>query len=133
MRTRMKIVAALALLSLAGAALAVSTTSFAAEKMSTASGRVAPSDLAVTDIESLLRGKNRVDLVLTIANGDTTSAHAASLTVQALDLAGNLLEERTFATPSIGAGETWSTTVTFSARDLSAAYAESYVIVKQTA
>lgn len=127
-----RVVVLVALLAIAGTALAISVTNLAVEKISTASGRVAASDLSVTGIDSDVKGKNRLDLEITLTNGDTV-AHRANMTVQVLDAVGDVVAEQTLATPSIAGGAAWSTSIVFNAAGLAADYAETFVILKQTA
>lgn len=124
---------ALALLAVTGTALAIGVTTLVAEKISTATGRVAPSDLEVTRIDPLIKGKTRVDVVLTLTNGDRSAPHAATVTVQLLDGAGSLLAEEILQTPTIAAGGSWSTTLVFNRPALTADYVETFVVIKQTA
>lgn len=122
--------AVVAFLAIFGTAVGIGMTSTTPERMTTASGRIDPSDLSISAIDADVKGKNRVDVTVTLANGAAVP-RAANMTIQLLDSAGSVLAERAVATPAIAAGASWSRTESVTQAGIVAAYVETFVIVEE--
>ena len=102
------------------------------EKISIYSGQVQDSDFQITALETKIKGRNRVDVSLTLKNGDSANAHSADVTVQLLDSNGDVLLEQTENTGNVEASGTWTHTFTFTQQGLVSQYDSTFIVIKQT-
>ena len=93
-------------------------------------GSVQDTQFSVVTLETSIKGPNKIEIVLTIRNDDS-SVHSASVTVQLLDSGDNIILEETKMTGDVmGAGD-WSGTYSFTKTGLVAEYTKPFVVIKQ--
>lgn len=114
-----------------GTALALTITPFQIEKINLFGTQIQDTDFSLQEYNTKVKGKNRVDITLTIKNEDT-APHFANVTVQLLDTAGDVILEQTAATGEVLGGDSWTHTFVFQQTGLVEAYDSSLVIIDQS-
>lgn len=114
-----------------GTAAALSLDVWAPAKQSVFTSGIEESDFALEEFRTFVKGKDRIDVRLTLANADSVP-HEANVTVQLLDAAGAVLVEETRQVGSLAGGDSARETWRFEAPGLVAGFEETFVIVEQT-
>ena len=132
---RVPLIGVIAILFLSTVVTVAALTIYASsvEKINIWGGQVQDTDFTLDSTSTKIKGKNKIEVTVTITNSDDSNPHTASVTVQLLDAAGDILVEETIATGSVLASATWSDTFVLTAEELVASYDSPYVIIYQTA
>ena len=115
------LVVALILSSTLTVATALTIKAAAIEKINIWGGTIQDTQFVLLTSEVNIQGKNKVDVSISIRNGDT-SAHVAIVTVQLLDSNGDVILDSAQNTGNVGSGVTWSSTFSFSRGGLVATF-----------
>lgn len=114
-------------------ALTVETQTLDTERISLFSGQTGDSDLTIQAYDVQVKGKERIDVRVTIQNPSQSQApHRGKVTVQLLDPRDEVIAKTTKATQSLDPDETQRLRYRFTGPDLVESYEETFIVVDQT-
>lgn len=116
---------------LVGTVVALGTLFSEAKQMSIFGQSVRSSDFSLQKLDSMAKGKNQLDVVVTLRNDDAASARSANATVQVLSVAGDVIAEQTQSTGPVGPGGSATLTYTFATAGIVAAFDSLQVVLVQ--
>lgn len=114
-------------------ALTVDTGTLETQVVSLFSGQTTQSELTIQAYETKFKGKEKIDVSVTIHNpSSSSSAHEGNVTVQLLDANDDLITEATKATDSLDPGTDQDLSYSFSQANLVEQYDETFIIIDQS-
>lgn len=129
-RKAIVVVAGVSILSgIAGTAAALTLTSLDTQQISLFDSQTADSNFNIQSYDTKVKGKEKVDVDLTLKNTDTNASHRANVTVELLDASGTTLDNATKATGSVAADDTIDMTFSFQQSGLAEDYEETFIVV----
>lgn len=131
---RLNLAVLLVVLAVVGTAAALTTNELTNERIKLFRSGYDASDFSVHAFATMIHGLNEVLIDVTLLNNGA-SFHAASVTVQLLDAAGELADPAASITKTTGPianGGTFADTWTFSITGIIAAYTDVLIIVEQS-
>ena len=114
-----------------GTVTALTITSLTAERINLFGGSVQDTDFTVTNLETQFKGKNIILIDIILTNTDVTNGHSGNLTVQLLDVSGDLLIEHSVLTGVVAPSGTYLYNNDFVLSGLVAGYDSTQIIIKQ--
>jgi hypothetical protein len=114
-----------------GTVTALTILALQIEKINIWGGRYQDTDFAVVNFETKIKGPHKIEITVTLKNTDTAT-HSGDVTVQLLDMNGDIILEQTQNTGDVAGGETWSYTFTFRQDNLVEQYDRPFLVVRQT-
>ena len=83
-----------------------------------------------TELSTTVKGLNRIDVKVVLKNMDTNT-HCANVTVQLLDVDGDVIAEQWVLTGDVAGGAEWSHVFVFKVKVIVKSYESTLVIVKE--
>ena len=121
----------LALASIASTAAALTIYMLNIEEIDLWGGRYQHTKFTVTYFETKIKGKNKIEIALTLKNTGSKT-HSAVVTVQLLDSNGDVILESETTTGDVSGGDSWTHKFTFYQKDLVSQYDQPFLVIKQT-
>ena len=94
-------------------------------------GQYQHTKFTVTSFETKIKGKNKVEITLTLKNTGSQT-HSATVTMQLLESNGDVILESEANTGDISGGDSWTYKFTFYQKDLVSQYDQPFLVIEQT-
>lgn len=114
---------------IAGTAAALTLTSLETQNITLFGSQSDDSNFNIQSYDTKVKGKQKVDVDLTVHNTDTSNAHRANVTVQVLNATDAVLAEATKDTGSVAADTSLDMTFNFQDTNLAETYDETFIVV----
>lgn len=115
-----------------GTVMALSVQQLPSHRMSIFNQATEDVQFSIESLQPAVKGKDRIDVKLTLKNTDAGAAHSASVTLQLLDATGSLLAEQVLSTGDVAGGGSVTLSANFVQANVVGLYASFQVIVTQT-
>ena len=127
---RVGIVVLLLATSLVWTAAAFTIRALQVERINVWSGQIQDTDFTITGIETKIKGKHRIEIIVSIKNNDELNRHIGEIAIRLLDSDGEVIVDGT-ANLQIEANGTITQKFKFHKHDLVSQYSQLIVVITQ--
>lgn len=114
---------------IAGTAAALTLSSLETQNITLFGSQTQDSKFNIKSYDTKVKGKQKVDVDLTVHNTDTSNTHRANVTVQLLNATDAVLTEKTKDTGDVAADTSLDMTFSYEQADLPENYDETFIVV----